>query len=482
MIKDFSVREFEDYVSKLMEKTKVPGIAVGISVDGNMEYFKGFGVSDIEKNQPVTKDTVFGLASVTKSFTALCINLLAEEKKLSVSHPVKQYLPEFTILRSNTADKMTLHSFLTHTSGIPPLPSLDYVNELSITVEEYLADPMALRNKPDDSLQGKPVIRTNKDLLRFIANYSFEPLGRPGQYMSYSNDCFSLLGEVIERVSGVSFEQYLKKNVLEPLGMDHTFIDVAALSNFEFQGLYYRDEKGNLAKAPWKHRETFVSSGSLKSSTRDLLRYTSLYIEKGFCGSNRICETATTDRITSPYYSIETGSYYGYGFQVEPRYCDGVTLVHHGGNIVGVASYIGFIPEKKLSVCVLSNLSGFPASKVFFAAINGILNLPRNYHEPRVPAASIPPEHAAKFAGLYASGEGTEVSIAFDGKNLYYIVHGKNRNIAYPAIPTSYSSIRVDRDIDLENDEDSTDLYFLFDAKGNVWAMRHGLRLIRKVR
>jgi len=481
LIENFSVREFEDYVSKLMEKTKVPGIAVGIGVDGNMEYFKGFGLSDVEKNQPVTEDTVFGLASVTKSFTALCINLLAEEKKLSVSHPVKRYLPEFSILRSNTADKMTLHSFLTHTSGIPPLPSLDYVNELSITVEEYLADPMALRNKPDGCLQGKPVIRTNKDLLRFIANYSFEPFGRPGQYMSYSNDCFSLLGEVIERVSGISFEQYLKKNVLEPLEMDHTFIDVAALSDFEFQGLYYRDEKGNLAKAPWKHRETFVSSGSLKSSTKDLLRYTSLYIEKGFWRSNRICETATADRITSPYYSIEGGGYYGYGFQVEPRYCDGVTLVHHGGNIVGVASYIGFIPEKKLSVCVLSNLSGFPASKVFFAAINGILDLPRNYHEPKVPAASIPPEHSAKFTGLYASGEGTEVSIAFDGKNLYYIVHGKNRKSVYPAIPTSYNSIRVDRDIDLEDDEDSTDLYFLFDAKGDVWAMRHGLRLIRKV-
>ncbi|MBP8614180.1 MAG: beta-lactamase family protein [Firmicutes bacterium] len=480
MIEDFKVSEFEDYVCKLMEKTRAPGVAVGISVDGSMEYFKGFGLSDVEKNQPITEDTVFGLASLTKSFTALCINLLAEEKKLSVSHPVKRYLPEFSIRGSDAAHKMTIHSFLTHTSGMPPLPSLDYVNELSITVEEYLADRMALRNKPENSMQGKPVIRTNKDLLRFISNYDFEPLGRPGQYMSYSNDCFSLLGEVVERVSGVSFEQYLKKNVLEPLGMDHTFIDVAALSNFEFQGLYYRNEKGGLVKAPWKHRETFVSSGSLKSSIRDLLNYTNLYIKRGFCGSNRICETATADRITSPYYSLENGSYYGYGFQVEPEYYDGVTLVHHGGNIVGVASYIGFIPEKKISVSVLTNLSGFPASKVFFAALNGVLGLPRDYHEPKLPAADIPSEHIAKFAGLYASGEGTEISVAFDGKNLFYISHGRNGANAYPAKPTGYNSIRVDKDIDMEDDEDSTDLYFLFDTKGNVWAMRHGLRLIRK--
>lgn len=481
VLKNFNPNEFEDYVSELKEKTGVPGIGVGISIGDNLEYFKGFGVSDVEKRQTITPDTVFGLASVTKSFTALCINLLAEEKKLSTAHPVKRYLSEFTILRSWAADKMTIHSFLTHTSGIPPLPSLDYVNELSITLEEYLKDPNCLKNKPEDSLGGKPVIRDNKDLLQFIGNYEFELLGRPGQYLSYSNDCFSLLGEVIQRVSGLTYEQYLKKNILDPLGMDHTFIDLAALSNFEVQGLYYRDDHGNVVKAPWKHREAFVSSGSLKSSINDLLRYMDLYVNKGFCDGNRICETGTIDRITSPYYSLEDGSYYGYGFQTEPEYSNGITLIHHGGNIVGVASYIGFIPERKIKVAVLSNLSNFPASKVFFAAVNAILGLPRSYNELRMPPVDIPSYHLEKLIGRYASGEGTEITIASDGKNLFYITHGKNRESVYCATPTGYDSISVQRDREVLGDEEDINLFFLFDPKGQVWAMRQGLRLIPKV-
>jgi len=104
-----------------------------------------------------------------------------------------------------------------------------------------------------------------------MANHDFALLGKPGRYVSYSNDCYSLLGEIIERVSGISFEDYLKRHVWSPLGMGHTFVDVSSLSDFQVQGLYYRDDSDNLIKAPWKHRETFVSSGSMNHQSKIFL-------------------------------------------------------------------------------------------------------------------------------------------------------------------------------------------------------------------
>ena len=273
---DFDARQFEAYVRTLIEKTGVPGLGVGIAKDGQMIYFKGFGAADIEKGLPVTPDTVFGLASVTKSFTALAIGQLAERGKLSLHEPVKRYLPEFQLPEPGAAERVTLHNFLSHTSGIPPMPSLTYANRASIPVDEKgrLGERPALT-------AGQPVIVDNKDLLNFIASHKFELLGEPGEHVSYSNDCFSLLGEVVERVSGRAYEQYLKENVWEPIGTDHTFVDVTRVASVDAQGLYFKDKEERLQKAPWKHRDVFVSSGSVKSSVADLLKYVRMYMDGG---------------------------------------------------------------------------------------------------------------------------------------------------------------------------------------------------------
>lgn len=121
---DLDAGQFEAYVHTLMKKTGAPGLGVGIAKDGEMVYFKGFGAADIEKRLPVTPETVFGLASVTKSFTALAVSQLAERGKLSLHEPVKRYLPEFQLPQAGVAERITMHNFLSHTSGIPPMPSL----------------------------------------------------------------------------------------------------------------------------------------------------------------------------------------------------------------------------------------------------------------------------------------------------------------------------------------------------------------------
>lgn len=551
----FDDSAFQDYVEALIEKTKVPGVAVGIAIDGDIEYFHGFGMADLEKQIPLSEHTVFGLASVTKSFTALAINQLAEREgfsrgsiqsdgagfadgsgsanvtesgyanrsgclkpapagHISLWDPVKRYLPEFELFQKGAADKITNHNFLSHTSGIPPLPSLNYANAWSVPVDDdgnFLTrvEPFdsGAKTNSRDSTTGKlsdgqnalksgsssgetpaiPVIKDNADLLKFIASYECSLLGEPGEYVSYSNDCFSLLGEIVERVTGQSFEDYLKENIWGPLGMNDTFIHVRGLKDHkDIQGLYFRDKEGNLHKAPWKHRDVFVSSGSIKSSVSDLLKYTAMYLNYGLPGGasssagrgkERIASRATIERMITPYYRVTSGVYYAYGLSVRPQYRPGITLVQHGGNIVGVASYIGFIPEIRTGIVVLSNQSGFPAAKVWFAAANMILGLPAEYQIHRAPTVQVPLEHLRAFTGKFVSGEGSVIRFRLksegreSGRNddaLVAEIDGKT----LPVRVTGYDSVAI------EAEDEEIPIYFFFDARGQVKALRHGLRIV----
>lgn len=458
---------FEEYVTGLMEKTKVPGIAVGIAVNGQTEYYHGFGQADLEKQIAVGEHTVFGLASVTKSFTALAVNQLAERGALALCDPVRKYLPEFNIQEEGAADRMTIHSFLSHTSGIPPLPSLGHAGASSVPVDD---DGNLIEAEP--LTPGTPVIKNNSDLLKFISSHKFKLLGDPGEHVSYSNDCFSLLGEIVERVTRRSFEDYLKESVWGPLGMDDTFINVKGLSDHkDIQGLYFRGKEGELQRAPWKHRDVFVSSGSMKSSVADLLKYTAMYLNHGKIRAgykDRVASRATVGRMTTPYYRTGPGSYYAYGLAVRPQYQPGVTFVQHGGNIVGVASSIGFIPEKNIGIVVLTNQSGFPAAKVWFAAANMILGLPAEHQVKRLPTAQVPAEHLKVLTGKYISGEGSVIELRMQEASLVAETGGKT----HPVRVTGYDSVAI------EDEEDEVPVWFLFNAKGEANALRQGLRIV----
>lgn len=209
------VTSFEKNAKKLITKYMIPGVAIGLAQDAIPVYEKGFGFRNVDNQLPVTMDTVFGIASVTKSFTCMAIMQLQEAGKLSVQDPVLKYLPELSTLR-NTTDNMTVHHFMTHSAGLPPLPTILYANKKSvdITQSEYKD------YKHNDSNQKS--IHDYEQLMEFISQLEFDLLGEPGSEFSYSNDCYALLGAIIERVSGVPFERYIKENILVPAGMSNS--------------------------------------------------------------------------------------------------------------------------------------------------------------------------------------------------------------------------------------------------------------------
>ncbi|WP_252312328.1 serine hydrolase [Sinobaca sp. H24] len=213
-------RKFNEFADSTVEQHKIPGTMIAIQKDGVDTFKKGFGYRDVDQKREVTSQTVFGIGSITKSMTCTAILQLQEAGKLSVHDPVLTYLPEFQTPNPAKTKQMTIHHFMTHSSGIPPLPTLFYANKNSIEAEGSKEQYEAMGIKWDENGS----IDTNEELLAFLAAQDYDLLGEPGQYMSYSNDAYSLLGIIIERVSGQTYADYLIEHLFKPLGMKNTFL------------------------------------------------------------------------------------------------------------------------------------------------------------------------------------------------------------------------------------------------------------------
>jgi CubicO group peptidase (beta-lactamase class C family) len=198
---DATAAKIEDLVEQAMAKSQVPGAAVGIVKDGQLVYAKGFGVTKVGGDQPVTPESVFYMASIAKTVTGMAIMQLVEEGKVDLDAPVTEYLPYFT-LADPAAKEITIRQLLSHSSGMA-----DY--------GDLMADFSARDKRVDDGAL--------EDYVRSFSDGTL--LFPPGMGWSYSNSGFDTLGDVIAKVSGQSYEDYVQEHILAPLGMeDSTFL------------------------------------------------------------------------------------------------------------------------------------------------------------------------------------------------------------------------------------------------------------------
>ncbi len=357
---------FEEYAQRLTEAFTVPGASIGLAKDGQLVYEKQLGYRDVENRLPVTIDTVFGIASMTKSFTCLAIMQLQEAGKLSVHAPVMTYLPEFRLKAAGAAERMTIHHLMTHSTGLPPLATA------------LLAAKRSMELDPDQSederelLAVGEMIDTHAQLFDYLEGLDIELLGPPGTQFSYSNDSYALLGLIVERVSGQRYEDYVKEHILQPAGMDRSgfFLEEA---DDNVTSLYIQKViDGSKQPYPsnyWPDSPLFRASGFLKSTVRDILKYADIYRTKGLAGGERIVSEESINQMITPHIACEPGCYYGYGLMLTPDYF-GTLLVEHSGSLKGVASKMYVIPEQGITGAALTNLYGSPVA----ALLNGACN------------------------------------------------------------------------------------------------------------
>ena len=466
------------WTHRVMREGRIPGLALGLVRGGRTVFARGYGFRDRQHRAPTTPDTVFGIASMTKSFTALSILRLQEERKLRVTDPVVRHLSEFRTPEPRRTARITLEHFLTHSSGLPPLPSIYYTSGRSIARDPPY-DPRVARRVGIDP--DHPPIDTYEDLMAFLGTARYRLLGPPGAYFSYSNEGFGLLGAVIERASGRPYERFVEEEILRPTGMEHSTFDTGIMFRFpEVTTLYspnWLRPKGPLvASQEWWEDTCLRAAGALRTNVTDLLRYLRLFLSEGRVGRERIVAKKSLRAMLLPRVPVQPGLYYGYGIAVRPDY-HGRLLALHDGGLKGVASEFAVLPREGIGGAVLANADGAPSPRVLQAGINHLLGLPLRAPFLDVPRRSRSSSPLAPYQGWYCSGEGIWCRIVPRRRHLradFVGVEMIQRNLAlWPA----------DRDGFVVRRRGGTGyVRFERDPRGRIWAARIRWRLVRRRR
>lgn len=463
------VLSYRDFAENLTKVYQIPGIAVGLGQDGEPVYTGGFGYRNVEQQLPITPDTLFGIGSITKSFTCVAILQLAEAGKLSVDDLVTRYLPEFRTPNAEYTKHMTIHHFMTHSAGLPPLPTLGHA--LAKSVE---GDPAAESSSSSKASAKQAILNTYEELMDYIASLDFELLGPPCQTFSYSNDAYALLGTIIERASGQSYVEYMDSHILRPAGMSRsTFSPEVAACDADAATLYARrgDDDGEVYAAPiWWDAPTMLAAGFLKSTTSDMLRYAEIYRNGGVVGDERILSAESVGRMMKPYIECDPDRYYGYGLMITPNY-HGTMLVDHGGALKGIAAQLTVLPEKGITGVALANLAGVPSFDILLGAINERLGLSVDSKRVEFAFKETPSADQEKFAGEYSSGEDMNVKISGVDGELQATLNHK-----------SFPVKQVDDYLFVAlTSETQQPMKFLVDAAGRTAGMYFHYRILDKV-
>src|SRR5215471_1678775 len=293
-----------------------------VGVNGKVVFEKAYGIADEEWNARNTTTTKFRIASLSKQFTAACILLLQERGRLKVQDPISRYLPGLP----QAWQSITIHQLLTHTSGIPNYtdsPQLQKINRTGATPQDMIA---LVTDKPLDF--------------------------PPGSKWRYTNTGYILLGMIIERISGQSYADFLKSNILEPLGMTSSGYDRATDILKERASGY--QIKGSLANADFIDMTIPFAAGGIYSTVEDLYRFNEALAQDG-----KLLSADSLKQMFTEYpEAIYQGQHYGYGVVIS-RQKFGKLLYYHGGGVEGFSSSIQRYPDERVCIVVLSNLSSY---------------------------------------------------------------------------------------------------------------------------
>ncbi len=455
---------FEELVEEVKYTYEAAGIAIAmVDASGECLYEKCWGYRDAENGLAINEQTVFGLASITKSFTCLALMQLAQTGAIQLDDPVSLLIPAFT---NQNQQSVRLWHLMCHSGGFYPLPRI-------------LVDQVAQEMGLDEAIDGD--LAYHEGLAAYGCKLVAERLdrqtpesgliGRPGEYLSYCNDGFGLLSEVVRRRGGeLSYAQYVKRHILEPLGMDRSGCDYVWPQTDPNASLLYKKVDGVMRATRDYHDNAFVlcGGGAMKSTLRDMQKYVVQYLNDGVSADGtRVVDGYGVREMIKPRQSYRFGSWYGYGLSTKAM--EDFAIVEHGGSLTGVSSNMAWSYELGAGVIVLCNTSQVPVSILSDAAMRLLSErdpLPRRdlhivcgWEDGLLEAA----------CGVYRSGEGHMIEIFKDDSGKAALMIGGKCKQMIP-IQRTVAIIR--------NGMQDTPLQLHFDDDERVFAIRYGGRMI----
>jgi CubicO group peptidase (beta-lactamase class C family) len=391
-----------------------PGAAVAVVKDGMVVFRKGFGSAQLEYNIPITPSTVFHVASVSKQFTAMAVTMLEKEGKLSADDDIRKHLPEVP----DFGKTITIRHLLHHISGLRDQWHL-------LVLAGWRIDDVLTQKHIMD------LVKRQKDL-----NFS------PGERYLYSNTGYTLLAEIVSRVSGQPFEQWTKENIFNPLGMmnthfhkDHRMI----VKNRAYS--YAKDGKNGLRRSVLNYAN--VGATSLFTTVEDLTNWMRNFEEKRV-GGPEVIEKMLTKGV------LNNGETISYARGIRIRDNQGVKTISHGGSDAGFRIYLLYFPGYKLGVVVLSNFAsarpGQLCREIALIYRDSMLKQPLSPSKTAAKAKKkspkpfkIPAKKLAAFTGIYWLKSAILLrKIVLEKGRLYYARSETNRTELVPVSKTEF--------------------------------------------
>ncbi len=326
-----------DSLTELTLKTfDVPGIAVGVIKDGKLIHAKGYGVRSLRTMQKVDENTLFGVASNSKAFTSAALGMLIDEGKLKWDDKVTDHIPEFKMYDPYVTDAFTIRDLLTHRSG------------LGLGAGDLMMFP------DSNNFTKKDIIHN----LRYL-----KPVSAFRTKYDYDNNLYIVAGEVITRVSGLSWEDFIEQRIMQPLGMTASKASISRLANRNNIVKPHAPVNGKVSTIDIDWSETANAAGGIVSNITDLSKWLIMQMDNGRYGDGK---KLFSEEVHNDFWAPQTiinvggpGAYnthfaaYGLGWFLSD--VKGYKQVSHTGGLAGIVTQITLIPELKLGIIVLTN-------------------------------------------------------------------------------------------------------------------------------
>lgn len=336
----------EEQVDRLMapwSQGGTPGAAILIIQDGQAILKKGYGLANLESQNPITPDTSFLLCSVTKQFTAMAVMMLAERGALSYDDPLSKFFPQFPPY----AQQITVRNLLHHTAGLPEYEDL-FLKSGNLD-QDY---PRSAKT-PQSSFEP-----TSKDALALLAQVR-SPRFAPGERLEYSNSGYVLLAQIVEKVSGQPFAQFLRQNIFQPLGMSRSLLYDETRPPVSNVATSYQRERGAYRDIDYTPLNVIYGEDNIYTTLEDLYQWDqALYTEK-------LVKAETLREAFTPG-TLRNGKVTGYGFGWWVEKFLGMNMVEHAGAWLGFKTFIVRFPDQRLSVVMLANQQDIDVEDIAF--------------------------------------------------------------------------------------------------------------------
>lgn len=329
-----SSNQIDSLVEKTLTTFNVPGIAVSVIKDGRIIHLKGYGVRSIKTNKKVDENTLFGVASNTKAFTAAAIGMLIDEKKITWDTKVTDVIPEFKMYDAYVTSEFTIRDLLTHRSG------------LGLGAGDLMI-------WPDSSTVTKNQLIHNLRYLKPVSSFRTK--------YDYDNLMYIVAGEVVARVSGITYENFIESRIIKPLGMTKTAASWYRLKDKSNVIDGHAPYEGKLLPVGLSFGEVANAAGGIYSSVTDMSKWVQAMINGGKYGEKtdqKLFSDAVARELWTPQTIIAGGnpaSFSSYGLGWFLSNVNGKFQATHTGGLSGIVTQVTILPELKLGIIVLTN-------------------------------------------------------------------------------------------------------------------------------